>query len=191
MVSVQPNMQGNDELSVLFSRNLTFNSETQTPRTEPSPVPAPSQPIVYSISQHYHHSAHAVKPKPQEQVLETPQEMQRPSSEPPQGGAAAVEHVLRTCGVDPTNLTPSQLQLFATADWPQQTRLIELWSICPPEQWGADSRTGMEQHVRAARRVPCTAALRESASHAFRHQSPGLFGTVSGRNLASKVKFGQ
>lgn len=43
-----------------------------------------------------------------------------------------VELVLRNHGVDPSCLSSSQLQLFKTAEEPQQLRLIELWRICPP-----------------------------------------------------------
>src|SRR5687768_13492323 len=104
MVSVQPTMQGHDELSMLFSRNLTFNPELQVPRQEASPEPAPSQPIIYSISQHYHHSAHIPKPQPQEQTVAVPEEPARPSSEPPQGDTLIAENQLRMFNIDPTTL---------------------------------------------------------------------------------------
>ncbi|KAM0427499.1 hypothetical protein ACHAPT_007459 [Fusarium lateritium] len=152
MVSIQPNMQMQDDLAALFSRNLTFNPE-------PAPVPAPvahqehrqepATPIVYS-SVHYTHSAHIARP----QVAH--QEQPRPSSEPPQTEGPSVETVLQYHGVNPRTLTPSQLQLFKVADPPQQERLIELWNICPPNNGGdipalAWSSTTVEQEEQLAR----------------------------------------
>lgn len=156
MVSIQPNMQGPDELSVLFSRNLTFNPELQTPRQEPSPGPTPSQPIIYSISQHYHHSTHVIKPQPQEETTSIIEEPTRPSSEPPQGENLVAENQLRLYNVDPMTLTPAQLQLFRTADDSQKRRLIELWVIAPPTK-SADipslawSSTSVEQEEHLAK----------------------------------------
>lgn len=129
--------QAHDELAALFSRNLTFNPdyEASIPRQEVSnhhlqSIAGPSsaaaaQNIAYSVSQHYNHSAHAVNPS-------TEDELERASSEPSQSDAVSAERVLRIHGVDPSTLTPSQLQLFKVAEAPQQRRLIELWSICPP-----------------------------------------------------------
>uniref|UniRef100_A0A1Y1N8S6 Uncharacterized protein n=1 Tax=Photinus pyralis TaxID=7054 RepID=A0A1Y1N8S6_PHOPY len=145
MVSVQPGMQANaqqvqDDLANLFSRNLTFNpdfhlsAQKETPRQEPTPAAPVSQPIVYSISQHYHHSAHTAKPASQLSENQGQYRPQRPSSEPPQSEISPMEMILRSYGVDPAVLTPSQVQLFRVADDPQKLRLIELWSICPPNR---------------------------------------------------------
>ncbi|OAA48712.1 hypothetical protein NOR_01962 [Metarhizium rileyi] len=145
MVSVQPGMQATaqqvqDDLANLFSRNLTFNPDVhtsvpkETPRQGPtSPAPA-SQPIVYSISQHYHHSAHTARPAPQQTEHEGQYQPQRPSSEPPHSHMSPMEMFIRSHGIDPAVLTPSQLQLFRVADGPQKLRLVELWSICPPNR---------------------------------------------------------
>ncbi|OAQ90818.1 hypothetical protein VFPFJ_04977 [Purpureocillium lilacinum] len=145
---MQPNAQQvHDDLASLFSRNLTFNPELRaaaakdSPRQEPAP-PAQSPPIVYSISQHYHHSAHVARPvaaePAAEQVTEqqgaSPAQAERPSSEPPQGTAPSSETILRNFGIDATTLTPAQVQLFRIADEAQKLRLIELWSICPPSR---------------------------------------------------------
>ncbi|KAH7328623.1 hypothetical protein B0I35DRAFT_23070 [Stachybotrys elegans] len=163
MLSVQPNMQHNmqlpDELAALFARNLTFNPELhqasiprEAPRQEPSPPAAPAQPIVYSISQHYHHSAHIARPP----VPSAQDEAPRRSSAPSQTGEMLnAEAILRQHGVDPAGLTPSQLQLFRVAEQPQQLRLLELWSICPPSN-GRDipslawSSTTVEQEEQLA-----------------------------------------
>ncbi|PHH84524.1 hypothetical protein CDD83_1816 [Cordyceps sp. RAO-2017] len=141
---MQPNAQQvHEDLASLFSRTLTFNPDLRAaapkdaPRQEPplslaSPPSSPSQPIVYSISQHYHHSAHIAKPVPQQQEAPAHEQPQRPSSEPPQSDFSPSETVLRHYGIDVVTLTPSQLQLFRIADEAQKLRLIELWSICPP-----------------------------------------------------------
>ncbi|KAI1333214.1 hypothetical protein F5Y16DRAFT_355117 [Xylariaceae sp. FL0255] len=111
--------QASDELAALLARNLTFQQPA------PQPVPEP-EPITYSISQHYHHSAHIAL---QDEPIAEPQ---RPASEPPQSEFPLAEHVLIQHGVDPTGLSAQQFELFKTADTPQQLRLIELWRICPP-----------------------------------------------------------
>lgn len=149
-------MQNHDELAALFQRNLTFNPQPQVqapifqeePKPEPMPISADTQPIIYSVSQHYNHSAHVVRP--------SQHELQRPSSEPPQSETTHAEQILRNHGVDPSTLTPSQIQLFKTADAPQKMRLLELWTICPPTKGGdipalAWSSTTVEQEEQLAR----------------------------------------
>lgn len=122
-------MSTQEELAVLFSRNLHLDNNYVAPQPEPTPAPAPVQveePYVYSISRHYHHSAHVV---PQQQPA-------RPASEPPQTDQLTVEIILARHGVDISTLFPSQLDLFKTADAAQQMRLVELWRICPPDYGG-------------------------------------------------------
>jgi len=113
-------MATQDDLAALFQRNFTLQ--------QPPPQEAPKlveEPIIYSISQHYHHSAHVV-----------PQAPTRPASEPPQTDQLTTEIILGRHGVDVNSLSPSQLDLFKTADASQQMRLIELWRICPPDYGG-------------------------------------------------------
>ena len=156
-------MHAYDELAGLLSRNLTFNPEIQQPQPtqevptqevprhmDPIAAPSVTQPIVYSISQHYHHSTHI--PRPQQ---EAPEEPQRRSSESAAHGPSS-ESILRSHGIEPATLTPSQLQLFRIADDPQKLRLIELWNICPPNSGGdipalAWSSTTIEQEEHLAR----------------------------------------
>lgn len=149
-------MQAHDELAALFARNLTFNPDVQAsiPRQELNQhynsiaSPSEAQNIVYSVSQHYNHTAHIASPSAEADHV-------RRSSEPSQSDAASNERILRIHGVDPATLTPSQLQLFKVADAPQQRRLIELWSICPPNQAGeihslAWSSTTLDQEEQLA-----------------------------------------
>lgn len=121
----QPNMS-HDELTALFSRNMTLQQlAAAQPMEESKPEP---EPIIYSITQHYTHSAHiAREPEPEPMA-----ERERHSSEPPQTQQLSSELILRNHGVDPTALSPSQLELFKTAEDAQKLRLIELWRICPP-----------------------------------------------------------
>ena len=152
-------MQTHDELAALFARNLTFNPEAQAsiPRHEVAQhldafaSPSSAQNVVYSVSQHYNHSAHIVNPSSEEEIG-------RPSSEPTQSDTMSCEKILRIHGVDPMTLTPSQIQLFKIADAPQQRRLIELWSICPPNNaadipslaWSSTT-VAHEEHLARAR----------------------------------------
>ncbi|KAI0970433.1 hypothetical protein F4678DRAFT_139322 [Xylaria arbuscula] len=122
MAFTQSNMHDSDELASLFSRNMTFQQPQPIQQQPQSPEP---EPIRYSISQHYHHSAHVIQ---QDDMVPEPQ---RPSSVPPQTHPTA-EQVLSRRGIDPSWLSPQQLELFKTADTPQQLRLVELWQICPP-----------------------------------------------------------
>ncbi|KAI1335998.1 hypothetical protein F5Y15DRAFT_419446 [Xylariaceae sp. FL0016] len=139
MAFAQPNM-ANDDLAALFSRNMTFqpHSVEQPPNEQPVPQEPREEPIVYSITQHYHHSAHIARdPEP----LPTPRpETQRPSSEPPQSQQPPAEIILIQHGVDVSALSAPQLELFKSAEDAQKMRLIELWRICPPTN-GQDNPT--------------------------------------------------
>jgi len=141
MSSYATTMQSHDDLAALFSRNLTFNTEVQSQVQSPKPEaelkqtpdPAPTNaaptpaPIIYSITQHYTHSAHIAR-----QPLSQNVPIQRPSSEPPQTEQLTPEIVLSQHGVDPSVLSPSQIQLFRISEEPQQLRLIEIWRAAPP-----------------------------------------------------------
>lgn len=80
------------------------------------------QAIKYSISQHYHHSAHIA---PSTLAVDTP------ASKHVETDQMTAEIILARNGVDPASLFPSQLTLFRQADVGQQMRLVELWRISP------------------------------------------------------------
>jgi hypothetical protein len=125
----QPNMS-HDELAALFTRNMTLQQlAAAQPMEEPKPEP---EPIIYSITQHYTHSAHISREPEPEPESEMMTDRERHSSEPPQTQQPSAELILRNHGVDPTALSPSQIDLFKTAEDSQKLRLIELWRICPP-----------------------------------------------------------
>jgi len=113
-------MATQEDLATLFSRNLSLN-----PYVAPKEELKTETPFAYSISQHYHHSAHLASQQPS-----------RPASEPPQTDQLTTEIILSRHGVDAASLFPSQIDLFKTADASQQMRLIELWRICPPNYGG-------------------------------------------------------
>lgn len=117
MAFVQQTMPStaHDELAALFSRNLTFahHDAQSVPRNMEAAVAAAGP--AFSISQHYNHST------------SNTQQQQQPDSS---------EAILRLHGVNPAGLTPSQLQLFSVADHAQKRRLLELWSIFPPNNGG-------------------------------------------------------
>lgn len=165
MLSAQPTpaMQSQDELAALFSRNLVLNPELQHMQQQQQlPLRAEfeqnqlagseaqaSAPIIYSISQHYHHSAHVPGQQPEQQP-------QRGSSEPPLSEQESCEDELRRHGIDTAALGPSQVQLFRTGAPEQKARLIELWKICPPANREGNpalafTSTSMEQEEQLAR----------------------------------------
>ena len=120
----------------MFSRNMHFSNapEVETHSYSVSSkdasqveVPDTFTPPAYSITQHYHHSAHLV---PKAQGVEDNQMQNRPSL-PTQ--PENVEETLSLNGIDPSCLLPSQLMLFAKAASDQKLRLTELWRISPPE----------------------------------------------------------
>ncbi|KAF4123935.1 hypothetical protein GMORB2_5651 [Geosmithia morbida] len=143
-----PSAAAHDELAALFSRNLTFSQHDV--QSVPRNMVVPSEPSLaspaFSASQHYHHSTHVSHP----QVAEQQQQQTRSASD-----SMTAEAALRIHGVNPDSLTPSQLHLFRVADHAQKRRLLELWSIFPPNSGGeipslAWSSTSLEQEEQIA-----------------------------------------
>ena len=113
-------------------------------------------PITYSISQHYHHSAHIASSDGHKDQLQSP----APSYVSPAQDKA--KELLSQRGIDPSSLLPSQILLFQLAAPDQQSRLVELWRISPPEyihygkeeladQLGSWQHTTLEQEEEMAR----------------------------------------
>ncbi|KAI2717455.1 hypothetical protein CBS147332_4335 [Penicillium roqueforti] len=105
-----------DELSALFDRQMSMTQLQPAPRETVVPPQAPQ--IAYSITQHYHHSAHRVA-----------QHTNQPSS----------VDVLKHHGLDPNALTPDQLMLFENAEAEQRERLIQTWRLY--SQFGNEAAT--------------------------------------------------
>lgn len=123
-----------NDLAMLFARQMSMgvppadaplSTSPPTPNsTSPAPFSAPAAtttPQSYSITQHYHHSSHLACPASQSTL-----------SDLQNAGNASPEDMLRSQGIDPTSLYPSQLTLFIHAGIEQKARLIELWRISNP-----------------------------------------------------------
>ncbi|EAU31668.1 predicted protein [Aspergillus terreus NIH2624] len=96
-----------EDLATLFARQMHMG--TQAP-------PAAPPTVTYSISQHYHHSAHIPR--------KTALEVSPPSAQP------SAHEILQRHNISPASLSPSQLQLFENAGPEQQSRLLQVWQIC-------------------------------------------------------------
>lgn len=94
----------------------------------------PPAPITY-ITQHYHHSGHLASPSTSGQEDSSQQ--------------------LASHGINVSALSPSQVNLFSNALPEQQSRLIELWQIAPPNaadrHAGNWPQTSLQQEEDAAR----------------------------------------
>ncbi|OAX80368.1 hypothetical protein ACJ72_05297 [Emergomyces africanus] len=148
--AVEGDSKMQDDLAALFARQMSV-AGIRTPNPTPKPASAPqstapavtsptsdifpsppstpstsiSRPMVYSVSQHYHHSAHQLP------GLGTWSTLSATLHDMQQAGIPAEEILFRN-KVDPTALFPSQLTLFTQADVEQRARLIELWQISRP-----------------------------------------------------------
>ena len=176
-----------EELSIMFSRNMGLSN---TPAVEISLGPvstAPefsdhmsceSTPPSYSISQHYHHSAHLAAKPILADVSQT-QNIELSFHTPNDA-----KEVLAQNGIDPSSLLPTQLTLFEQAALDQRTRLLELWHISPPDytaygaqelsdELGGWCHTTLEQEEEMARLRLQRKETRESATNTDMDSSTG------------------
>ncbi|CAJ2501302.1 Uu.00g041550.m01.CDS01 [Anthostomella pinea] len=177
MFNPQQNMQASDDLAALFSRNLTFQPQPvqEAPQEQPRPQATEPEPIRYSITQHYHHSAHVAQ---HDEPLVEPQ---RPSSEPPQTQQPAAEMILSQHGVDPSGLSSAQLELFKLAEDTQKMRLIELWRICPPTN--TQNNPGVAWHNTSVENEELLAQLRYEQRLAEEEQKNSMVMSMDGTPL--------
>jgi hypothetical protein len=198
--------QNHEELAGLFARSMNISNPTPPPETrfEPPQPPAelpqqlPTEPIVYA-SMHYTHSRHVV-PVRFSSTPETTPEPQRPLTND------EMYRMLLQNGINPHSLFPAQVHLFRHADLEQRLRLLELWSISPPDtapydllkQQEAWSATSIPKEMEMARlrfervverNALHTAALRSASSDAelapFHPPQPSLRTDVSGAGPAT------
>lgn len=107
-----------DDLAALFQEQLSLHSKIiQTSLKEEVKA---EQPVFYSISQHYHHSAHVTPDPPVKDSEETLR------------GQSNSQITLKSNNVCLSSINQSQIELFKAADASQQKRLIELWRIFYP-----------------------------------------------------------
>lgn len=93
---------------------------TQTPPRTSSQAP---RPIVYSITQHYHHSSHVARE-------EIPDGASREHFSMPTD-TAGLDGILMSHNIDPSSLSSMQRRLFEYAMPDQRSRLLQMWQICP------------------------------------------------------------
>ncbi|KAL4913188.1 hypothetical protein BDW62DRAFT_193067 [Aspergillus aurantiobrunneus] len=115
------NSKAQDDLVSLFNTHMNM---------EPSPIPAKKEApmfpqISYSITQHYHHSAHVAQRTADLGIVKGN------TSSGTNRTTGRVFEMLRHHNINPTSLSSSQLDLFANAVVEQQSRLIQMWQICP------------------------------------------------------------
>lgn len=163
----------------MFSRNMGLSNTpalvTSLGQVSTSPDPSDhmsreSTPPTYSISQHYHHSAHlAAKSIPADisQTRNIGLSFNTPND---------VNEILAQNGIDPSSLLPTQLTLFKQAASDQRTRLVELWRISPPDytaygtqelsdELGGWCHTTLEQEEEMARLRLQRKETQEPATH--------------------------
>lgn len=120
-------MELDHELAALLSRSLTLDPSMSPELRRSIEHELQAKTIVYSASQHYHHSSHhSTVPdfNPGTSFRSASEPLARPTC----------EVLLRQNGIDPSALLPPQLQLFRIAGTEQQDRLLALWRICPPNK---------------------------------------------------------
>ncbi|MCJ1243842.1 hypothetical protein MMC30_001039 [Trapelia coarctata] len=170
-----------EELAKMFMQNMTFSNDVKSQEIE---SPQESAPMIYSITQHYHHSAHLASNDVPSEVSQTP------SPTPVELGQAGIKETLIQHGVDPSKLLPTQLILFHQAAPDQQSRLLQLWSISPPEyvdfgaqdladELGAWEKTTVEQEEEMARLRYQRKMAQQESSQVNQHMNPETTGPES------------
>lgn len=129
-----------DELATLFAQRMNFDPD----------IKKDAQPTAF-VSAHYIHPTHA--------AFSTSSGSEPSRSPPPPYKESlmteAMAHVLLQNSIDPASLLPSQIQLFANAEYEQRLRLLELWRISPPsyplDEHLSNTPTSMQQEENLAR----------------------------------------
>ena len=118
------------DLAELFDQKIslsgqTYENSSRITETVPAEIQVLVPPINYSVSQHYTHSAHVL------QAAKAHQPTDASSNTVPSSGLS-IYQTLTQHNIPPSSLHRSQLTLFEQADNDQRRRLIQLWSISPP-----------------------------------------------------------
>ncbi|KAJ0420709.1 hypothetical protein BJY00DRAFT_301439 [Aspergillus carlsbadensis] len=132
------NLKAQDDLVALFNTHMNMEPSLMSEKKE---VQISAPPITYSITQHYHHSAHVA------QRTEPLGIMQGNSTAETNELANRVFETLRQHNVDPSSLSPDQLELFANAMSEQQSRLVQMWQICPEPSKNAPGSSQQGQSI--------------------------------------------
>ncbi|KAL4949717.1 hypothetical protein BDW69DRAFT_173782 [Aspergillus filifer] len=115
------NLKAQDDLVSLFNAHMNMESSPMLIEKETAALHAP---ITYSITQHYHHSAHVA------QKATVPIPLQNASPLRANECVTQALDLLRHHSIDPSSLSSSQLDLFTQARPEQKSRLIQMWQIC-------------------------------------------------------------
>lgn len=124
------------DLAELFRRSVNISSSTSRnshiasqPELLGSHAVVQEEPVSinYSVSQHYTHSAHIVHSINAEQIAPSNIIESRPRG-------LSIYQILAQHNIPPASLVRSQLTLFEQADEDQRARLIQLWSLSPPQR---------------------------------------------------------
>ncbi|KAL4985064.1 hypothetical protein BDW68DRAFT_189993 [Aspergillus falconensis] len=136
------NLKAQDDLVSLFNAHMNMGP---SPVPERTGVPATPSPITYSITQHYHHSAHVAQ-KAAVPRLATPQDVASPPVIDNETANRVLEMLVHH-RINPSSLSTSQLELFANAMPEQQSRLIQMWQICPEPSKIAQSQAALTRDL--------------------------------------------
>lgn len=115
-----------EDLAALFNKQMTMGP-IEAPETPEPSSPVSSQPssITSSITQHYHHSVHFMR-----QANQAGPEERQPSPDTHSAPMPTTSDILRSHNIDPSTLSPGQIELFEHAIPEQKSRLVQIWQIC-------------------------------------------------------------
>ncbi|KAL4875588.1 hypothetical protein BJY04DRAFT_211229 [Aspergillus karnatakaensis] len=170
LTASEGNLKAQDDLISLFNTHMNM-----------SPHPAFEKerhhdPITYSITQHYHHSAHvAQRPNP-------PGTLQEIASSVTDEPASQVFETLRQYNIVPSSLSSNQLELYANAIPEQQSRLIQMWQICPEPGKSAEGLNGQSRTAHALNHEMLGSGELNEVGNAHQFAEPYM---LSGYDLAS------
>ncbi|PYH94412.1 hypothetical protein BO71DRAFT_228634 [Aspergillus ellipticus CBS 707.79] len=111
-----------DDLAILFDKSMNIGLPLSSEDREKC-CPH-SSPAMYSITQHYHHSAHIARQMATADPLAKDFRMHTEGTD-----------ILRQHKIDPSSLSLQQLELFEGAIPEQRSRLIQIWQISPEHRY--------------------------------------------------------
>ncbi|KNG86047.1 hypothetical protein ANOM_005809 [Aspergillus nomiae NRRL 13137] len=156
-----------EDLVALFSRQMRM--DIPIPSGSQEMLPAVHPPVAYSITQHYHHSSHVARctfpagSPEQDEPLD------------PNVTPSSVHEMLRLQNINPSSLTPTQLQLFENAMPEQRSRLIQIWQIFPESR---DASTD-----------PSLERVKQSSSELYAYSSGGAAINAHDSNLSAHMGY--
>ena len=154
-----------DDLTSMFNKSMNFSASRAQNQATHDARPPPTPTANFSISQHYHHSAHQVP---------LAENIEEASSEEKIIGSYTVA-LLSDHNIDPYKLSPSQVKLFESASPEQRERLIQLWQISGPQSEQLHGETSIEKEEERARYryEQMTAAAASSQDMEMLEEKPG------------------